>query len=196
MNKILFAIFNIIILVSFSNADCELNIDNKTKAQDLYIEAASLFSDDKYSEAYASLQKSFSLYDGTEDVLKITYTCTHYIPGPYAPVIKRVQKDGTKEFQRLALGKRIKNFLNPNPYALIQYKKNITKVTVLNTPKTGRVKREGQLMLEDFKVSIDGNELSFGSIESGVSKSLSINKTLALNSKIKTNEKFDFKLYK
>lgn len=176
-------------------ADCELNTGPKTEAYELYKEADSLFSDKSYSEAYKKLLESYNTYNGTEASLSFSYTCVHYIPGPYSVKIRKEQKYEDVDFPRQELGKSIKKFLNPNPFVFVQFQNDRTIVTAYNSSKTARGSVTTQLDLESFKVNIEGRELDFGDIPMDQSRQSILYKQMGLQSKITTSEKFDFKLF-
>lgn len=191
MKKIL-----LLLLISLSlYADCELDTGPKTEAYELYKEADSFYSSKEYSEAYKKLVASYEVYNGTENALVVTYTCVHYIPGPYSVKIRKEQKNETLEFPRQALGKDIKKFLNPNPYIFVQYQNDRTIVTAYNSPKTARGSASTQLALENFRVNLDGRDLDFGNIQTNETKQNILFKPMSLQAKITTSERFDFKLF-
>lgn len=186
----------LILLISLSlYADCELNTGPNTQAYELYKEANSLYSSKEYSDAYKKLVESYEVYSAAEASLVVTYTCVHYIPGPYSVKIRKEQTSETLEFPRQALGKDIKKFLNPNPYVFVQYQNDRTIVTAYNSSKTARGSVSTQLALENFRVTLDGRDLDFGTVATNETKQNILFKPIGLQAKITTSERFDFKLF-
>ncbi len=177
-------------------ANCEL-IENETyDAYQQFQEAESLHSDKKYSEAYDMLLKSFQTYSPRANKLTLQYSCITYIPGPYSPTIKKYTKTGTFDFDRTALGVEIKHQLSPAPYVFIQFQKNRTIVSAINSVKTSRNDIPKRLPLEKFSVTIDGTAFQFGTLKVGKPETVTKNRFFTPNDTIKTSEEFGFKLYK
>lgn len=176
-------------------ADCKLNTGKETEAYDLYSEAGALYSSEEYSAAYKKLSESYDIYSESKDSLTVSYRCTHYIPGPYGVKIRTKEKHETLDFSRENLGKDIKKFLNPNPFIFVQLQNNKTIVSVHNSPKTARGQVSEQLPLEDFKVFIGDESIDFGTIAMNETSRNAIDKDFSLKTKIRTSEKFNFKLF-
>ena len=177
-------------------ADCTLNETSQTDAHAKFEEASALYKKQDYATAYDTLNESFKLYSGTEAQLNVTYSCINYVPGPYAPIIKKSTDTGVLKFDRVSLGKTIKQYLNPNPYVLIQYQPRKTVVSVLNSKKTARGEIANQLDLENFSVSVDGRTLNFGNVKSGETKTDIIARSTNVNSSVSTKELYGYNLYK
>ena len=177
-------------------ANCEL-VENETfTAYEQFKEAESLHSDQKYSDAYEMLLKSFQTYTPRTKEISLQYTCVNYIPGPYAPTIQRSTKSEMFDFDRTALGMEIKHQLSPAPYVFIEFQKNKTFVSAINSIKTSRNEIAKRLPLENFSVSINGQSFQFGNLEVGKLKTIKKNKSFTPNATIKTSEEFGFQLYK
>lgn len=176
-------------------AECELNDNEKTDAYNLYMEAQDLYSQDQFADAYAKLQESMQNFSNMSNELELSYTCIHYVPGPYSPIIKRETRYETEDFNRVELGKNIKKFLNPNPYVNVQFQPSKTVVSVYNAPQNARGTIQSQLSLENFRVSVNGQDAWFNSVASGELKDQVINTSASVDATIQTDEQFGFKLY-
>jgi len=177
-------------------ANCEL-IENETfTSYQQFKEAQSLNSDQQYSEAYDMLLQSFASYSPRTKEVQLQYTCVNYIPGPYAPTIQRSTKSEMFSFDRTSLGMEIKHQLSPAPYVFIQFQKNKTIVSAINSVKTSRNTIEKRLPLENFVVTIDGDKFDFGGLQVGKLETQTKKRAYSPNATITTNEQFGFKLYK
>jgi len=177
-------------------ANCEL-VENETFiSYQQFKEAQSLHSDEQYSEAYEMLLKSFASYTPRTKEIQLQYTCINYIPGPYAPTIQRSSKTEMFGFDRTSLGMKIKHQLSPAPYVFIQFQKNRTLVSAINSVKTSRNEIAKRLPLESFSVTVDGDKFNFGNLQVGKLKTLTKNRRYTPSATITTNEQFGFKLYK
>ena len=177
-------------------ANCELIENDAYYAYQQFKESESLHSDQQHSEAYDMLLKSFKTYKPKTKTILLESTCVNYIPGPYAPTIQRSTKRDSYDFDRTALGIEIKHQLSPAPFVFVQFQKNKTIVSAINSTKTSRNEIKKRLPLENFAVSIDGKKFQFGNLEVGKLKSIKRSIRLSENDTIKTNEQFGFKLYK
>jgi hypothetical protein len=190
-------LFILPLLLSASlSANCDLVKDRTYDSYQEFKEAESLHNDKKYSDAYTMLLKSLSTYPTTRKEISLNYSCVTYIPGPYAPIIKRYQKSETFDFDRTTLGVAIKHQLSPAPYVFIEYQKNKTIVSAINSTRTSRHSIEKRLPLENFSVTIGGSTFSFGNLEVGKLTTRKKNRSLSQTDSITTAEDFGFKLYK
>lgn len=196
MSDLLYKVFLLFLLASGVFADCELVEDNNFLAHEEFKEAEALHENLKYSEAYDMLLKSYQTYPNDSSEIELAYECVNYIPGPYAPTIKHSSKHEMFDFNRNALGISIKHQLSPAPYVFIQFQKNKTIVSAINSVTTARNTIEKRLPLENFVVHIDSEQFDFNNLEVGKLETRSANKNLSINSNITTTEKFGFKLYK
>ena len=177
-------------------ADCELLDDSKTQAYNQFIEAQTLNSDEKYAQAYEMLKKSLQTYSPKSTEIALDYECVNFIPGPYAPIIQKSTKTEDFDFDRTTLGKEIKRQLSPAPYVFIEFQKAKTIVSVLNSEKTSRTRLSTRLPLENFVVRVDNESADFPRIEVGQTQQKVFFSKHTPSSNIKTEEEFDFKLYK
>jgi hypothetical protein len=178
------------------NADCSLVENKLTRAYDAYIKSKEFYNKHQYTKAYNNLQDSLLFSsDISKDILTLNYDCEAMIPGPYAPIVNYYTKTEQVSFERAKLGKMIKNFLNPNPFLLVEFQKSKTLVTVLNSSKTSRAKIDKQLPLEEFEVKIEHKKVIFTKIRTDESKTKVINKGYPINTKVVTSERFGFQLF-
>jgi len=191
-----FFVLFIILSGSLLLADCELVEDTKYTAYQQFKEAEDLYDNLQYSDAYEKLLESFKTYAPADKSIELAYSCVNYIPGAYAPIIKRSSKKETFDFDRKALGKDIKKQLSPAPYVFIEFQKNRTIVSAVNAKATPRGELKGRLPLENFTVTLKNETLAFNKLSAGEVKRLSTKKAYSPNTPITTNEDFNFKLYK
>lgn len=179
-------------------SDCEIVDDNKSQSYNLFEISQNLYSNNDYSNAYDTLLKSLLVYNPKPNSSKIelNYSCINYIPGPYAPIIQHSSKTEIFDFKRNNLGKLIKRQLSPAPYIFIQFQDDKTIISAVNSIKTSRNELKKRLSLENFIVSIDGEELNFGRLKVGELVSKSMKKNFQFVPIITTSEDFGFQLYK
>jgi len=195
--KLFFYIFALQLFISSSLfANCEL-VENETyTAYKQFKKAETLHSEKKYSDAYEMILKSFQTYRPRVKEISLRYNCVTYIPGPYSVTIKKYNKSEMFDFDRTTLGMEIKHQISPAPYVFIEYQKNKTIVSAVNSIKTSRNNLPKRLPLENFAVTIDSSNFQFGNLEVGKPQTIKKNRSFSPNASIRTSEEFGFKLYK
>ncbi len=175
----------VLISATILTAECEPQSDfdaTKMEALSLYDSAETLYDERNFAQAYDNLTQSYSLYKEEETTLSIGYNCIKLVPGPYAPKRTRYATQKEHDFDRIALGNKIKAYLAPKPLVVIQFVENSstiipvikrkenfqTRATVVNVPRTNRGQIDNQLTLENFSVEINGQSVNYSSdIKSG-----------------------------
>ena len=177
--------------------DCERQDSDMTKALDIFRDAESKFSDGEYKDAYDLTIKSIGVYGNDLKSISLTYNCTHYIPSSYIPEIKQYSETREEAFDRFPFATLMKKYLNPNPYIVIQQTDKKTIVTVANVKKTARADVVGQLSLEEVKVTLGSETLSFPTIESNLQATQEIGRALDIKqATISMTEKVSIQLFK
>jgi len=182
----------ILLTVGTLFADCELVKNSKALSYDRFIEAQTLFENGKYNESYEKLLESFKTYDSSSDEIELDYSCINYVPGPYAPILKKSSKTESFDFGRENLGIDIKHKLNPAPYIFVEFEKDKTVVMVTNSVKTSYDEISKRLPLDDFTVYVGNDKIEFGRVEVATVKKKSVNHIHSIDDVIKATEKFGF----
>jgi len=194
-------ILTFILLATFSLAkeSCEIDNPSDLDGYTLYEEALDEFNSNNYQDAYEKINESYEKDSSSRTKISVIYSCRHFNPDAYIPTVTSYTVTKVKDYQRRSLAKKIKKFLNPNPYIVIQQGQGKTIITVANVKKTIRGEVDSQFDLEEVQLSLSGSKtknMNFGTIQSNDQKSQTISGSFSLEKlKIKMHEKFDIVLF-